>query len=229
MIEEKKWDSDFFNLKIGEVNFFDSKISSNYTDFDLLYVVSHEDFDLQIEGFNNSFSEQKVKFYKEIQSQDKLSNQVFSIKNSSYDIQDLYELAYESGKNSRFLLDPNFGNEKFKQLYQIWINNSVSNEFATDVMIYKEENKTVGLLTYKSNENEAFVGLIAVSNEHQGKGIGGILLRHLETILFNQGINSLTIPTQLENHSACSFYKKQGYSIAEIIHIKHFWKNNDTI
>lgn len=224
MIEEKKWDSDFFNLKIGEVNFFDSKISSNYTDFDLLYVVSHEDFDLQIEGFNNSFSEQKVKFYKEIQSQDKLSNQVFSIKNSSYDIQDLYELAYESGKNSRFLLDPNFGNEKFKQLYQIWINNSVSNEFATDVLIYKEENKTVGLLTYKSNKNEAFVGLIAVSNEHQGKGIGGILLRHLETVLFNQGINSLTIPTQLENQSACSFYKKQGYSIAEIIHIKHFWK-----
>ena len=44
MIVVKKWDSDFFNLKIGEVNFTDCKDCSNFADFDLLYIVSDEDF-----------------------------------------------------------------------------------------------------------------------------------------------------------------------------------------
>ena len=78
-------------------------------------------------------------------------------------------------------------------------------------------------------DNKATVGLIAVSNQHQGKGIGGILLNHLETILYQKEIKSLTIPTQFENKQACNFYHKQGYSIFDNTFIKHYWKINDTI
>ena len=67
-----------------------------------------------------------------------------------------------------------------------------------------------------------------MDKKHQGKGIGGILLKHLETILYQKGITSLTIPTQFENKQACNFYSKQGYSIFENTFIKHFWKY-DTI
>ncbi|GGC81573.1 hypothetical protein GCM10011508_06100 [Flavobacterium lutivivi] len=224
MIVVKKWDSDFFNLKIGEVNFTDCKDCSNFADFDLLYIVSDEDFDLQIDGFTNSFSEQKVKFHKKLSEIFQTNENVYSHSEIEYNIQELYQLAFESGKHSRFLLDKNLGTEKFKELYRLWIDNSISKTFADDVFLYKNNQEIAGLLTYKTTDDNATVGLIAVSNKHQGKGIGGILLKHLETILYQKGITSLTIPTQFENKQACNFYSKQGYSIFENTFIKHYWK-----
>ncbi len=229
MIAEKKWDSDFFNFKIGEVNFSDCKDCTNFSDYDLLYVVSDEDYDLKIDGFTNSFSEQKIKFKKELSKIFQINENVFSHSEIEYNIQDIYLLAFESGKHSRFLLDKNFGTEKFKKLYRLWINNSISKAFADDVLLYKSNEEISGLLTYKIIDDKASVGLIAVSNQHQGKGIGGILLNHLETILYQKEVISLTIPTQFENKQACNFYNKQGYSIFENTFIKHYWKINDTI
>lgn len=229
MIEEKKWDSDFFNLKIGEVNLSDGEDYSNFTDYDLLYVVSDEDFELEIDGFSNSFSEQKVKFHKKLNEIFQTNKNVFSHSETEYNIQEIYQLAFESGKQSRFLLDKNFGIQKFKELYCLWIDNSISKTFADDVLLYKSNEEVVGLLTYKITDDKATVGLIAVSNEQQGKGIGGILLEHLETVLYQKKITSLIIPTQFENKQACNFYHKQGYSIFENTFIKHYWKINDTI
>jgi dTDP-4-amino-4,6-dideoxy-D-galactose acyltransferase len=229
MIAEKKWDSDFFNLKIGEVNLSDGEDYSNFTDYDLLYVVSDEDFDLKLDGFKNSFSEQKVKFHKNLSEIFQTNENVYSHSEIEYNIQNIYQLAFESGKQSRFLLDKNFGKEKFKELYRLWIDNSISKTFADDVLLYKSNEEVVGLLTYKITDDKATVGLIAVSNEQQGKGIGGILLKHLETVLYQKKITSLIIPTQFENKQACNFYHKQGYSIFENTFIKHYWKINDTI
>lgn len=224
-----EWDSEFFNRNVGELNVKDYEDSLNFSDYDLLYVVSSEDFDLQLNGFVNSFSEQKIKFFKNLKVTTEQSDAVISYKETTYDLQDLYELAFESGKESRFLLDRNFGTEKFKALYRLWIDNSISNSFADDILLYKAEGEVVGLLTYKTSEKNAFVGLIAVVPNRQGKGIGGILLKNLEALLYKKGIENLTIPTQNQNKQACNFYSKQGYSISENTYIKHYWKINDTI
>ncbi len=229
MIKKKQWDSDFFNLNVGEIDFKECDSSLNYSDYNLLYVISSVDFDLKLDRFENSFSEQKIKFYKELKEAQQLSENVFSCEETVYDIKDVYQLAFESGKHSRFLLDKKFSPEKFKELYQLWIDNSISKNFADDVLLYKYEGKTTGLLTYKTIGKEAFVGLIAVSAEHQGKGIGGNMLEHLETVLYAKGIYNLTIPTQDQNQQACYFYNKIGYSISEKTYIKHYWKINDTI
>lgn len=229
MIKKLEWDSTFFNLNVGKVDFKECKESLNDESYDLLYVVSSADFDLKLKGFENSFSEQKVNFYKEFKETQQLSENVFSYRETEYDIQDIYELAFESGKNSRFLLDKKFNAEKFKELYKLWIDNSISGNLADDVLFYKYQGKIVGLLTYKTTKKNASVGLIAVSEKHQGKGIGGIMLRHLETVLNIKGIQNLTIPTQAQNQQACYFYNKIGYSISEKTYIKHYWKINDTI
>jgi dTDP-4-amino-4,6-dideoxy-D-galactose acyltransferase len=229
MIKKMEWDSDFFNLNVGKLDFKEYRESFNEESYDLLYIVSSADFDLKLKGFENSFSEQKVKFYKEFKENQQLSENIFSHRETDYNIQEIYELAFESGKNSRFLLDKKFSPEKFKELYKLWIDNSISQKFADDVLLYKYDGNTVGFLTYKTIEKNAFVGLIAVSNEHQGKGIGGIMLKHLETILNLKGIHNLTIPTQGQNKQACYFYNKIGFSISEKTYIKHYWKINDTI
>lgn len=229
MIKKMKWDSDFFNLRVGQLDFKESKDALDVENYDLLYVVLSDDFDMKLKGFENSFSEQKIKFYKELKATEQLAENVFSYRETTYDIQDIYQLAFESGRHSRFLLDKKFRSEKFKELYKLWIDNSISNNFADDVLLYKYEGKTLGLLTYKTIEKDAFVGLIAVSHEHQGKGIGRIMLKHLESALYANGIYNLTIPAQGQNQQACNFYNKIGYSISEKTYIKHYWKIHDTI
>jgi len=225
MIKRLQWDSDFFNLNVGELQFEERNDSLNYTDYDLLYVVSSEDFDLKLKKFENSFSEQKVKFYKELKETVSMSQNVLSYKDVEYNIDDIYQLAYESGKHSRFLLDKKFDAEKFRELYRLWIDNSISKNFADDILLYNYEGETVGLLTYKIIKKNAFIGLISVSPKHQGKGIGGTMLKHLEALLYKKGIENLTIPTQYENQQACYFYSKEGYSISEKTYVKHYWKN----
>ncbi len=225
MIRKLDWDSDFFNLKVGELRLANNLGSYEASEYDLLYVTAEADFELQIAGFTKSFSEQKVKFSKSIFLNGKFSNDVFSYNETEYDTQDLYQLAYESGKHSRFRLDRNFDTEKFKDLYRLWIDNSIHSNFADDVLLYKNDGKVVGLLTYKIEQHNANVGLIAVSPQQQGKGIGGILLNHLEAVLSESGITDLTIPTQHENEQACRFYTRSGYVISEKNFIKHYWKD----
>lgn len=224
MVKKLDWDSNFFNLKVGELNAEEYKSSSEASAFDILYVLGNNEFDLKIDQFENTFSEVKVKFGKKPENKKSNSNDIYAINDVKNDIQDLYQLAFESGKNSRFLLDKKFKEEKFKELYRAWVDNSISKKFADDILVYMEQNKLLGFVSYKINNDKASVGLIAVNSNQQGKGIGGKLLTELENILFDKNIQEVIIPTQLANIQACNFYKKQGYSIIEQTYIKHYWK-----
>jgi ribosomal protein S18 acetylase RimI-like enzyme len=231
MIVKLDWDSLFFEIKIGELHLEESKNKRSLIkakSFDLLYVKSHKDFQLEINGFNEEFAETKVVFIKNLEKTQPISNSIFSANETTYKIEELYELAYESGKHSRFRLDNNFQEQQFKELYRQWVDNSILNIFADDVLIYQENNQTMGFVTYKVINKVAKIGLIAVKSDFQGKGIGGKLLGHVENLIFQKNIKELLIPTQLSNEAACSFYKKQNYQVHETTFIKHYWKN-DTI
>ncbi|MBP6456665.1 MAG: GNAT family N-acetyltransferase, partial [Chitinophagaceae bacterium] len=105
-----------------------------------------------------------------------------------------------------------------------WIDNSISNIFADDLLVYLDQNEIIGFITYKTQNNTATIGLVAVSQNCQGKGIGSQLLKAVEHKLNNNSIKTLLIPTQQINEIACNFYKKQGYRIEETLFIKHYWK-----
>ncbi|MCZ8144475.1 GNAT family N-acetyltransferase [Flavobacterium sp.] len=218
------WDSDFFGFEIGEISFSSDESIGNSENFKLLVIKSGNDFEVLIDGFENCFSEIKIVFEKELSLINSQNTSIYPIDETEYDINDLYELAYESGKKSRFVLDKNFKNENFKKLYRKWVDNSISKEIAEDVLIYKENKQIMGFVTYKINESFGTIGLIAVSAAHQGKGIGNKLLSFVENRIFSNGITKLVIPTQLSNNTACNFYKKQNYTIQQKLFIKHYWK-----
>lgn len=229
MIKKLSWDTDFFGIEVGQISINDDEKVSNVDEFDLLYAISAVDFDLKIEGFEKSFSETKITFSKELKPEETSTDHISSISETSYNLESLYELAFESGKHSRFLLDKRFTLSKFQSLYKMWIDNSISGGFATDILLYKINSEILGLLTYKTKDHNASVGLFAISQNAQGQGIGSVLLKNLEQILYRNGVKVLEIPTQESNNQACSFYKKAGYDIVDKISINHFWKNNDTI
>lgn len=222
-IKRLQWDSDFFNLEVGEL-FADSTDFKGNTDFDLIYVKSKAKNDFKMDGFEKSFTENKVVYQKHLSHLNDLNNSIKEISEIDYSIDELYELAFESGKYSRYNLDKKIENLKFKELYQVWISNSLNNKFADGFLVYVEENEILGFVTYKIKNNLAIIGLIAVSQDHQGKGIGKQLIEKVENELINKNINELQIPTQEENRQACGFYEKLGYQQAEKITLSHYWK-----
>lgn len=223
-IKKLDWDSDFFNIKVGEIINPDTNSIVLKEDFDLIYVVSDEDFQLKIENFENTFSETKVVFCKTIEESNEKLESILKFDEVNIDKNQLYLLAYESGKNSRFLLDKKFDESHFKKLYQAWIDNSINKKFADDILVYHEENHAKGFVTYKIKNDTASVGLIAVNSASQGKGIGAKLLLYLENLVIEKEIKQIVIPTQLSNIQACNFYQKKGYSIKNKTYIKHYWK-----
>ena len=224
MIKTLEWDSDFFGIKVGEL-FLDSDLKIDQPlDYDLIYVKSNSEFNLSIDNYINTFGETKILFTKELKALYSPKKEIKSISETDFDINQIYELAYESGKHSRFKLDKKIGIEKFKKLYKTWVDNSINYKFATDVLLYKIESIVAGFVTYKIESEIATIGLIAVSEIYQGQGIGKNLLQEVENRLVQKKIKQLYIPTQLENIQACNFYKKNDYHIIESKNIKHYWR-----
>jgi ribosomal protein S18 acetylase RimI-like enzyme len=222
-----EWDSAFFNLEVGVIESGDDLKKGNYFNFDLLYLKTNEE--LSLPGFRLNYQENKVLFEKDIIAFTTTSDNIKQISKVAYNIDEIYELAYESGKYSRFKKDNLFGESNFKKLYKEWIDNSIAKQLADDILLYLIEDKIVGFVTFKKHTNYSQIGLIAVDKDYQGKGIGSQLISEVENYLCKEGIKKLRIPTQLENKEACFFYKKIGYEIIENTPIKHYWKIHDTI
>lgn len=228
MLKKLDWDSNFFGLQIAE---YKESIQSNRSNqdipFDLIYVISNLDKRIKFEGFTKTFQENKLVYLKKnLIHQPIQTDKIRSFKDSNFDREELYGLAFESGKYSRFKRDNNFKEEQFKKLYKVWVDNSIDSNYATDVIIYVEENKIVGFVTFKISEDIGTIGLIAVLSNMQGKGVGKQLIKYVENRLIEKGIFKLSIPTQKDNIEACSFYEKLDYKIEDNIIIKHFWRND---
>lgn len=224
-IKYLEWDSSFFNKKVGVL---DLSQDPNYldveNDYDLIYVTSDKETAVNLKNYKQTYSETKVVFSKMVGKENKLEDKTIVSVLNSLPKEEIYELAFESGKMSRFNLDVNFTNSEFKQLYKKWVDNSYSKDFADEVLVFQNFNESIGFVAYKIFEKYATIGLIAVSPSHQGKGIGRKLLEAVENNLVPLGIKELRIPTQLQNASACNFYTKMGYTIIEEKVIKHYWK-----
>ena len=225
-VKQLLWDSTFFDQKVGELD-IDGSIKNLISipgNFDLIYVNNSEDTEITLAKYHCSFSEKKVVFEKtDLSKNDEILGNIRSVFDGPYCLPTLYELAEESGKYSRFHLDPKFSEIYFRKMYHTWIDNSLSGSFADGFLVCEIASEIVGFVTYRTYIDYAAIGLIAINQMHQGKGIGRQLIFGVENNLIDNGINVLRISTQLKNEQACNFYKKLGYSHVETTQIKHFW------
>lgn len=214
MISYLKWDSEFFEKKIGKIeNNIDDSLNGDISEYNLIYIFSDDKVD-----FLNEAIDIKVTFAKKTQKKIENAN-VMVYDNTIHVYEDLLALAYTSGHDSRFLKDPFFGEKAFKKLYKRWIDNSL-NDSNTLVFVYVENNQLVGFVTCTQYAEHATIGLIAVSNNAQGKGIGGKLIDAVENQLHNDTL--LYVATQKTNVQACDFYERKGFTINSIKYIYHY-------
>lgn len=226
MIRFLTWDSDFFNITIGEL-----RVNSDIThlpeleNYELLYVIQKSKNKFKIHGFKESYCDERVVFQKNLNNIKPIrNNKVYSVKEIDISLDKLYHLAYISGVYSRFRLDTNFKKEQFEAMYRAWIDNSINFNISSDLFVYKESNKVKGFISFKILDGVAKIGLIAVDEEFQGLGVGKQLIEKVEWYCVKHKCFKLEIPTQAKNKKACNFYLKNGYEISRSEIIKHYWK-----
>ncbi len=229
MIELVQWDSENFNIKVGNLILSDNLSEQSLSqaireakdkDYDLLYLKGCE---LPTSWLSDKFllADQKVVYSQTIKAHpEHHSENIISLLGEPM-TKDLLQLSYESGKYSRYHLDGNFSPSVFETLYRLWMERSLSGDIATDVLAYQDNGQVLGMLTYKGNKEEVDVGIVAVNPHVSGKGVGSKLMQDFLS-RFNVG-TKICVATQKCNTVACHYYEKNGFQQENITNIYHIW------
>ena len=176
-------------------------------------------------GYFVGHCEERVVFERCVESAIDIDGHIALNKWQVEDVSHIYQLGLASGEYSRFALDSKFPRGSFEKLYDLWVDKSLRKELADDVFLFKKDN-VKGLLTVKYVDEMAKVGLVAVSKDSRGLGIGGKLLNGLESRAFQLNKHKIIIPTQRINKNACRFYANSGYKELKSSFIYHCWRSN---
>ncbi|MBK0371274.1 GNAT family N-acetyltransferase [Flavobacterium agrisoli] len=227
-IERLEWDSSFFGFEVGRIGIgdekeFDYKLFSEYSKkFKLVYVFSK----VNLLFPNFELVDRKVVLnqftYEVVLKENELVIDSFNL--DRHDIKELKQLALKSGIYSRFNVDQNFTNNEFEKLYIQWIENAVNHEVTFDIIVVLKNTAIIGFVTLnKKNEFLAEIGLLAVSENFRGCGIGQQLISESIKRSYNAGFKEIQVVTQQENIPAMNLYQKTNFKIKEINNIYHSW------
>ena len=137
---------------------------------------------------------------------------------------DLYRLALVSGVYSRFRLDDSLPIDAYERMYRCWMERSVDGSMADVVLVHRTDTQIDGMITLKIEANVAHIGLVAVDEGAQGRGIGTMLIKAVEAYLqSNTTVRHLKVATQWANKPACHLYEKNGFVVEEKSNIYHWW------
>ena len=217
-VEKLDWDTTFFGYEIGEIEAKGNEKIGSFKairSFDLVYIYSKS----PIKGID--CIDKKILFEKTIPSlPDESSNNVIVWKGGMN--KELLDLAILSGHSSRFKKDERL-NKKFNKLYTLWIEKSVSGDIADYVIVSIDNDAINGMLTLKMNEEYSVIGLVAVSKDAQGKGVGRKLMNKAFQLSKENNRDNIRVVTQEENIAAMNFYMNTGFLINKVEYIYHYW------
>jgi len=238
-IEHLKWDSDFFGKSIAStsIDFSNketeviSEILSCKKRYELVYINTPEDYFFSrdvLVSQNIALVDTKITYHGLVENVKPDFDEHISIFSSEEINPDLLSLSLQSGAHSRFKKDTNFKNGEFEKLFTKWIENSVNGNIADAVFVYKNDEKISGMVTVSIDKasDACKIGLIAVDQSAQSKGIGSKLMEAVKTYALSHSLRNIEVVTQLENKQACTFYEKCGLSVKSKTNIYHFWLND---
>lgn len=229
MIDRLQWDSAFFGLRIGrtdiasneEWSMLQQEAISLRKQYDLIYVFSEQE--LPTDSNKVRLVDTKTIYAKSIDSSTIMPATVEHYQESLPNA-DLYRLALVSGVYSRFRLDDSLPTDSYERMYRCWIERSVDGSMADFVFVHRADNQIDGMITLKIDNDIAHIGLVAVDEGAQGKGIGTMLIKAVEAYLqSNTKVRHLKVATQWANKPACHLYEKNGFVVEEKTNIYHWW------
>jgi dTDP-4-amino-4,6-dideoxy-D-galactose acyltransferase len=234
MYEELKWDSDFFEVKVGKIN--RSKLTINELNI-ILNVAKNHEFKLiywssdkmlnpiKIQKLNGIFVDKKTTLEMPLNigiNQINLEKNIITEFDKKF-TEEIEELSIQSAKFSRYAIDKNISRDKFQMLYRIWIRKSIQGEIADNILIAVDNGQLAGMITLGNKNGKGDIGLLCVKEEFRGRKIGQMLLKSAQKWLFNKKYSECQVITQGNNIPAINLYKKCSFSIVREEFFYHFW------
>lgn len=141
------------------------------------------------------------------------------------DLTELRDIASDAYTDSRFYFDSGFSMEKSSALYREWIANSCRG-YADEVLIAPWKNRLGGFITcHLESKDLGRIGLVAVSAEARGAGIGDNLIKASHNYFRDQGVVEIRVVTQGRNVAAQRLYQANGFRTFSVNLWYHKWFN----
>ena len=228
-VRKLNWDSDFFGLRIGRVDIAskeDGLLLANQIEtlkdkFDLVYVFANHGLCIQLPEAR-LVDEKVVYTFSGLSNSEPNSNVILWDKDKDV-TDDLLQLALVSGKYSRFKLDDRFPKGSYERLYSCWIEQSVNHVLATEVFCFMVDGFPRGLITLDVENGVGTIGLVAIHEDFQQRGIGTAMMQHVKHYAQENKCGKLAVATQLNNLPPCRLYEKSGFSVESITDVWHWW------
>lgn len=226
MINILKWDSAFFNRKIGELDISSKSLSLVETALKKAKNEAFEYVTCRLKDFNTIQSRhlESLGFYlSDLGITWAIQPDEFSYTASNKndtdirlatdsDIPSIIEIARPLFGESRFYNDPFYSKDDADKLYDTWIENSVKGD-AADIVLYVHKK---GFITCKkTSKDKGHIAIIGITIDHRGKSLGSTLIKEALKWFQSQGVNLVSVRTQLKNLNAMNFYSKLGFYIKE--------------
>lgn len=242
-LESRPWDSDFFQFPVAEIcgSFASAEalekalLVAKRNGIDLVYWCSDTTAPVPndiLHRFRGTLVDRKITYATAVtqeQAKSHLRNgrtaQTAIIENPIGPASDkLVQLAIEAGTFSRFNTDPRFPPSLFHSLYERWITRSTQHEIADAVLVAVTiDEQPLGMVTIATDAGTGTIGLLAVSPESQGRGIGRSLMVAARDWMAVHGMAEILVTTQQANVPACRFYERCGYTVRSMSTVYHFW------
>lgn len=130
------------------------------------------------------------------------------------DLPELCALAARSHHNTRFYLDGGFPRDRCDALYASWVERGIEDPERT-VLIPEMPGGPAGyeVVRHPDSEGTGRLELIAVTEDHSGRGLGrALLLSSLRLVADREGTAAVTV-TQRRNEASISAHESVGFQI----------------
>lgn len=152
-----------------------------------------------------------------------------TLQNASKDhIPQLRKIALESYERTRFLNDPCFDPGRARELYAVWIENSVRG-YADTVLVAVINSQVAGFISLHlpNQASHGSIGLVGVAEEARGQGIGRQLVEQALVWFQSKDIPAVQVVTQASNIGAQRLYQRAGFELLSTGLWYHKWFRED--
>lgn len=225
LMTKLEWDSDFWGFKVAY-------LSSRHLSESILFRVNnfitnneirlihylcdcHDSRSVELAEKNGfEFKDIRLTYEKKLSDYEKMNiDKELKCFKAGYDhIEIIRDLSRDIYKDSRYYFDKHFEREKRTEFYMLWAEKAVKGELDNECYIIEINNEVVGFCTVRYEDNNlAHIGLVGVSREHAGKGLGQQLMNCFFNKMKVKGIKNIQVVTQGRNYTAQRLYQKVGF------------------
>lgn len=176
----------------------------------------------EIEQAGGMLVDEKLTYVISLSDKHRHHNQVENY-HEDMSLEKLKNLAIQSSVYSRFSIDKNIPTTKARDLYRLWMLNSINKKIASEVLVLTESRKVAGMLTLGEKCGRGDIGLVAVDEAFRGKKYGKSLVESGLNWFANNGYQQAQVVTQAANVPACNLYEKCGFALESREYFYHFW------